>query len=135
MPDICLQHMVAVMLLDRTASFTAAHDKPRMRDAAILRERAKVDLVPDEALEKLYPKRITIVEVTLTDGTKLTERVEAVRGTAENPMTRYEVVQKARDLIAPRLGADKTARLIDSILNLERVKNILELRPLLQLNA
>jgi len=135
MPDICLQHMVAVMLLDRTASFAAAHDKPRMQDAAILRERAKVELVPDEALEKLYPKRITIVEVTLTDGTKLTERVEAVRGTAENPMTRDEVVQKARDLIAPRLGADKTARLIDAILNLERVKNVRELRPLLQVNA
>ena len=27
MPDICLQHMVAVMLLDKTASFPAAHDK------------------------------------------------------------------------------------------------------------
>jgi 2-methylcitrate dehydratase PrpD len=30
-PDICLQHMVAVMLLDQTASFAAAHDKPRMQ--------------------------------------------------------------------------------------------------------
>ena len=25
-PDICLQHMVAVMLLDKTVSFAAAHD-------------------------------------------------------------------------------------------------------------
>src|SRR5215470_13549780 len=32
MPDICLQHMVAVMLLDRTVSFHAAHDKPRMQE-------------------------------------------------------------------------------------------------------
>ncbi len=132
MPDICLQHMVAAMLLDRTASFTAAHDKARMTDPAILRERAKVQLVPDEALEKLYPKRISIVEVTLTDGTKMTERVEAVRGTAENPMTRAEVVEKARDLIAPRFGGPRTARLIEAILNLERVKNVRELRPLLQ---
>ena len=42
MPDVCLQHMVAVMLLDRTASFKAAHDKVRMKDAAVLRQRAKV---------------------------------------------------------------------------------------------
>ena len=49
-PDICLQHMVAVMLIDKTASFKAAHDKPRMQDAAVLRERAKVQLVPDEPL-------------------------------------------------------------------------------------
>src|SRR5262249_6176097 len=40
-PDICLQHMVAVMLLDKTASFQAAHDKPRMQDRGVLRQRAK----------------------------------------------------------------------------------------------
>src|SRR5262249_51759245 len=44
MPDICLQHMIAVMLLDKTASFAAAHDKPRMQNPAVLRERAKVQL-------------------------------------------------------------------------------------------
>src|SRR5215472_12364056 len=32
MPDICLQHMVAVMLTDGTVSFEAAHDVPRMRN-------------------------------------------------------------------------------------------------------
>ena len=47
MPDICLQHMVAVMLLDKTASFHAAHDKPRMKDPDVLRVRAKVQLVPE----------------------------------------------------------------------------------------
>src|SRR5260370_35323543 len=49
-PDICLQHMVAVMLLDKTVSFQAAHDTARMRDPAALRERQKVDLVRDEEL-------------------------------------------------------------------------------------
>ena len=132
MPDICLQHMVAVMLLDKTASFAAAHDKPRMQDAAVLRERAKVQLVADEALEKLHPARVAVIEVTLTDGTKLSERIEAVRGTAENPMPRGEVVAKARDLMAPVLGAEKTGKLIDRVLDLERVKNVSELRPLLQ---
>ena len=65
MPDICLQHMVAVMIMDKTASFRAAHDKARMQDPAVLRMRAKIDLVPDAELERLYPKRIAIVEVTL----------------------------------------------------------------------
>ena len=132
MPDICLQHMVAVMLLDKTASFAAAHDKPRMQDAAVLRERAKVQLIADEALDKLHPARVSIVEVTLADGTKLTERVEAVRGTAQNPMTREEVAGKARDLMAPLLGAAKTAKLIERVLDLEHMKSVSELRPLLQ---
>ncbi len=132
MPDICLQHMVAVMLIDKTASFKAAHDKPRMQDATVLRNRAKVQLIPDEELERLYPKRITILEVTLMDGTRLTERVEAVRGTSDNPMTRDEVVMKCRDLTSPILGAATSAKLTETVLNLESVKNIRELRPFLQ---
>ena len=132
MPDICLQHMIAVMIIDKTASFKAAHDKPRMQDPDILRVRAKVQLIPDEGLEHLIPKRVAIVEVTLNDGTKLTERVESVRGTPENPMNREEVVAKARDLINPILGATKCDALIDKVLNLENAKTIMELRPLLQ---
>ncbi len=132
MPDICLQHMVAVMLLDKTASFAAAHDKARMQDAAVLRLRAKVELIPDEALEKLYPKRETIVEVTLNDGTRLTEKVEAVRGTPDNPMTREEVVAKARDLVTPKVGEEKSGKLIEKVLGLENVRNVGEFRPLLQ---
>jgi 2-methylcitrate dehydratase PrpD len=135
MPDICLQHMMAVMLLDKTASFQAAHDKPRMQDPAILRQRAKIQLVPDEELQQRLPRREAIVELTLTDGTHLTERVEAVRGTAENPMTRDEVVAKSRDLMAPVLGEAPCANLIQKVLELENVKDIRELRPLLSAQA
>ena len=131
-PDICLQYMLAVMLLDKTASFRAAHDNARMRDPAVLRERAKIQLVADADLEKLLPKRVAIVELTLADGTRLTERVDAVRGTAQNPMGRDEVVAKARDLMSPILGAPASANLIDRVFALESVKDIRELRPLLQ---
>jgi 2-methylcitrate dehydratase PrpD len=131
-PDICLQHMVAVMLIDKTASFHAAHDKPRMQDAAVLRQRAKVTYVPDATLTALLPARVAIVEITLTDGTRLSERVEAVRGTVRNPMTRAEVVDKARDLIAPVLGASTAQKLIDTLLTVESLQDIRSLRPLLQ---
>jgi len=132
MPDISMQHMIAVMLLDKTASFAAAHDKARMKDSAVLRQRAKVQLVPDAELERLYPRRIGIVEVTLTDGTHLTERVEAVRGTTGNPMPRAEIIAKGQELMAPFLGAAKCKRLIDDVFDLEHLKDIRALRPLLQ---
>jgi len=135
MPDICLQHLVAVMLIDKTVSFRAAHDKARMQDPAILRERAKVQLVPDEELEKLIPVRVAIVEVTLTDGTRLTDRVEHVRGTPENPMTRDEVVAKARELMSPVLGAATCSNLIKRVLALDTMKDVRELRPLLQADS
>ena len=132
MPDICLQHMVAVMLLDKTASFHAAHDKPRMRDPAALRQRAKVDLVREEDLAKLLPVRVAIVEIDLTDGTRLSERVSAVRGTPRNPMSRTEVIDKARDLTMPVLGREKSERLIETVYAIETVTDVRSLRPLLQ---
>jgi 2-methylcitrate dehydratase PrpD len=131
-PDICLQHMVAVMLIDKTASFHAAHDKARMQDAEVLRQRAKVTYTPDPSLNRLLPVRVAIVEITLADGTQLSEQVEAVRGTVRNPMPRVEVVDKARDLIAPVLGAATAQKLIETLLTIEAVRDIRTLRPLLQ---
>ncbi len=131
-PDICLQHMAAVMLMDKTVTFSSAHDKGRMKDPATLREREKVKLIPDEQLEGLMPLRVAIVEAQLTDGTRLQQRVDNVRGTPKNPMTREEIVAKARDLIAPVLGSAQCAKLIERVLHLERVEDIRGLRPLLQ---
>ena len=131
-PDICLQHMVAVMLLDKTVSFHAAHDKSRMQDASVLRQRSKVNLVRDEELAKLLPSRETVVEVELNDGAKPSERVSAVRGTPRNPMTKEEVVEKASDLITPVLGRDASSRLIETVFGIETVTDIRNLRRLLQ---
>ena len=132
MPDVCLQHMVAVMLVDGTASFAAAHDKPRMQQAAVLEQRRKVRYVPDDMLSKLLPVRVAIVEVTLTDGTRLSERVEAVRGTPRNPMSRGEIVDKAHDLSGPVLGPARAGALIDALLALDTLADVRALRPLLQ---
>jgi 2-methylcitrate dehydratase PrpD len=131
-PDISLQHLVAVMLIDKTVTFKSAHDVARMKDPVVLRHRRKVNLIPDEELELRMPQREAIVEVVLTNGMRLTDHVEAVRGTYNNPMPRAEVVAKARDLIAPVLGAATTTKLIDTVLAMENVKNIRDLRPLLQ---
>jgi 2-methylcitrate dehydratase PrpD len=132
MPDICVEHMVAVMLLDKTATFRSAHDKARMKDPAVLRQRAKVEVVADPRIDARRPRREAIVEVTLADGTQMSKWVRDVRGTADNPMPRDEVVAKARDLITPVLGAATCSILIEKVLSLESVKDVRELRPALQ---
>ena len=55
-----------------------------------------------------------------------------MRGTVRNPMPRGEVVDKARDLIAPVLGTATTQKLVDALLAIETVKDLRALRPLLQ---
>jgi len=133
-PDICVQHLMAVAMLDKTVSFASAHDPSKMKDPAILRERAKINLIPDADLERLMPLRVAIVELTLADGMHLRQRVDNVRGTPENPMTRDEVLAKARDLICPVLGVAKCSSLLQKIFDLESVSDICTLRPLLQLS-
>jgi 2-methylcitrate dehydratase PrpD len=127
-----MQYLIAVMLIDKTLSFKAAHDEPRMHDPAVVRQKAKIKVIADESLELLLPKRVAVVEITFRDGTTLTERNDTVRGSPENPMTSEEVSAKARDLMAPVLGSEKCAALIEKIFALEDVKNIAALRPLLQ---
>jgi len=128
MPDVCIQHMIAIMLIDKTATFRSAHDKARMQDAAVLRERAKVRLEPGSGRGDRQP----LVVVTLMDGTRLTEDVTAVLGTVNNPMTREQVVAKCRDLMAPVLGAAAAGKIVERTLDLGTMRNIRELRPLLQ---
>jgi 2-methylcitrate dehydratase PrpD len=131
-PDICMEHMVAVMLLDKTVTFQSVHDKSRMKDPAVLRQRAKVQVTADPRIDARRPRREAIVELTLNDGTELTKWVRDVRGTAENPMTREEVIDKARDLIAPVLGSSVTSNLISKVFALDTMRDIRELRPALQ---
>jgi 2-methylcitrate dehydratase PrpD len=133
LPDICVQHMLAVALLDNTVTFASAHDRERLKDPATLRERAKITLIPDAQLESLMPLRVAILELTLSDGTQRHQRVDNVRGTPENPMTRDEILAKSRDLITPVLGERKCVELIGKVMGLEHVRDIRELRPLLQL--
>jgi 2-methylcitrate dehydratase PrpD len=132
MPDICMQHMCAVMLIDGIATFESAHDEKRMKNAKVLELRRRIELVGDEELQKLLPERHGIVEITLKDGRQLRHHTKAVRGTAKNPMTHEEVDEKCYHLMAPVLGAKRARRLCDTVWKLDGVKDVRALRPLLQ---
>ena len=131
MPDICMQHMCAVMLIDGIVTFESAHDEKRMKDRRVLALRSRVELRGDDELTRAIPSRQGIVELTLKDGRELRNHVKAVRGTTHNPMTRAEVDEKCFHLMAPILGKSRARRLCDAVWDLERVSNVRSLRPLL----
>jgi len=132
MPDICMQHLCAVMILDGTVSFKSSHDEKRMKDPRVLDLRKRISLLGDDALTRAMPSRQGIVEIVLRGGTKLRHHMKAVRGTAENPMTRAEVDAKGYDLMAPVLGRDRARKLCDAVWKLDRLKDVRKLRPLLK---
>ncbi|WP_454692717.1 MmgE/PrpD family protein [Achromobacter aloeverae] len=131
MPEICLQHVLATLIVDGTMGFASAHDRSRMNDPTVLAVRERIALVGDDGLSRLMPSRQGIVEVTLKDGRRLREHTLAVRGTPANPMTRKELKEKSMELIAPILGKAQGERLVEQVWTLERIESASELAQLL----
>ena len=87
-------------------------------------------MVPDAALMDPAAPRGAIVDVTLTDGRVVSHHTRFPPGTKENPLSTEGVSAKARDLMKPVLGRDKTERLISLLNTLETVDDVRQLRPL-----
>ena len=132
MPDICMQHMCAVMLIDGKATFASAHDQKRMRDRRVSALRGRIELRGDDALSAAMPSRQGKVEITLRGGRVLSHHTKAVRGSAENPMERGEVDEKCLDLMAGVIGRVRARKLCELVWALEKVRDIRSLRPLLR---
>ncbi len=117
-PDVNIQHLLAMLLIDGTLTFRSIHDHGRMGDPAVLALRARIDVVPSDELLHARPRRQAIVEVDTHDGERHSHRIVAVRGTADNPMDQAEVETKARDLMQGVLGRKRTQTLIGAIRDL-----------------
>ena len=132
MPDVNVQHLLAVLLIDGKLTFESVHDHARMKDPQVLALRKRMRIQPSEELMQARPRRQAIVDVTTRDGVHISRRAVAVRGTADNPMSRAEIEDKAQDLMAPILGAAACAKLIQALRELETRRSLRELRVLWQ---
>ncbi|HKA40918.1 MAG TPA: MmgE/PrpD family protein [Burkholderiales bacterium] len=131
MPDICVQHLLAVMLLDGTVTFKSAHDYGRMNNPKVLALRRRVQAVGDPALNDALRRWRCVMEITLKDGRTLTHRTMAAKGTSEDPLTPEEEEEKALDLIVPVLGRRRAQALMAALWNFERIKDVRSLRRLI----
>ena len=127
MPDVNVQYILAVALIDGTLTFEAAHSQKRMNDPAVLDVKKRVQLVEATELTAAKLTREAFIEVITTDGAKLTAHGYS-KGTIEDPMTRDEVEAKSRELMRPVLGEARTEKLIQAVWNLEKVRDMRELR-------
>jgi 2-methylcitrate dehydratase PrpD len=128
MPDISLQHLVALLLLDGDLTFDSSHDEARMQDPAVIALKRKITPVADPAREA----RRAHVTITMRDGKSMSHQAQHVHGTPENPMTNDEVSRKALGLMTPVLGPAKVQELIDALWAIERVGDVRDLRRLLR---
>jgi 2-methylcitrate dehydratase PrpD len=108
MPALNLRYLSAVVLLDRCLDVTSAQALDRFRrDERVAELMQRVEVVHDPGQEsgtgadRTESARVT---VTLRSGEVRTRFVASVPGFPGHPMTAAEVEDKARSLLAPRLG-------------------------------
>jgi 2-methylcitrate dehydratase PrpD len=132
MPNINVQHLVALTLVDGGMTFANSHDHQRMADPDLVALRRRIKLIANPELTSALPPRQVILAVKTKDGRELSHRTRAVKGTPDNPMNRTEVVEKALDLVGPIVGREQGEALVSAVIGIETVENVLTLRPLLQ---
>lgn len=131
MPDITVQHLLAVMLLDGGLTFATAHDYARMKDPRVLELRQNhIQTIGEAHLMDPMRRWRCVMEITLNDGRKLNHEAMAAKGGVGNPLTRLEVEAKALDLMGPTLGKKRSRTLMSALFNIEGIKNARALRRL-----
>ncbi len=130
MPDICVQHLLAVMLQDGTVTFASAHDFKRMKNPRIQALRRRIEAIGDPALTDPERRWRCVMQIRLKDGRTLEHRTMAAKGSYENPLTPAEENEKALDLIAPVLGKARAHSLLEALWVFETIKDVRALRRL-----
>jgi 2-methylcitrate dehydratase PrpD len=130
MPDICVQHLLAIMLIDRQLTFKSAHDYDRMKDSKVLKVRSRIHAVADASLTDEQRRWRCVMEVHLKNGMVLKGQTMAAKGSYENALTPAEETEKALDLIVPIIGKKRSAELLDALWNFEKIKDVRSLRAL-----
>src|SRR5437660_301166 len=113
--DHSLPYITAIALID--GKVTDQQFQPsRFTDPAIWKFLENVKVTRNAELTSLYPGAVAnIVQVTLKDGRTLTKRVDYPLGNAKNPVSDVELERKFLHLVAPALGRDHSAKILDQV--------------------
>lgn len=125
------QHVIALALVKGAVSFEDSHSYETMKNPNVRSAKERVQLVADPKLNDPAAPRSGLVEVTLRSGRMVSHFTRHARGTKENPMDTESVNAKARALMEPVLGSEKSEGLIRHVNALEAVVDFRELQPLL----
>lgn len=127
MPDVNCPYLVATALVEGAVSFAHSHSHEHMADPRIRAVMERVTVIGDPKLNDPEAPRGGIVDLVLKDGRTLSRHTRFPPGSKENPLDTEAVNAKARDLMGPVLGAERTEAAIRRFNELERVDDVAEL--------
>jgi 2-methylcitrate dehydratase len=125
--DHSIPYLVAVALQDGAVS-PATFTPRRIQDPTLRPVIKKLTVVEEPEFTRRYPaESCTRIEVTTTDGRRLTARTSYPKGHRGNPLTDAEVEAKFRGLAGDALGPNACDRLLAAVWRLEDAATVDEL--------
>ncbi|GAA5194089.1 MmgE/PrpD family protein [Arthrobacter gyeryongensis] len=135
MPDISLQYVLSVLLLDGEVTFENSHDYVRHESAEVRAIMDRIRVVADAQLEPPSDSAARtwrgMVTVTTKDRRVFSERVDACRGSHENPMSWDELAAKAHMALKGIMPAGQIDDLTQWTRESDSAGSCRELRPFL----
>ncbi|MCH6470748.1 MmgE/PrpD family protein [Sinomonas terrae] len=138
MPDINLQYILSILLLEGRITFENSHDYERFESPEAAEIMRRVRLIGDPELD-LSDEYIAangrtwraIVTVETTDGRVLTERVDACRGAHNNPISWGRLADKAHMALQGVMPGGQVDDLIKWVQDVETATSSREIRAFL----
>src|SRR6202023_1027428 len=122
--DHSLPYITAIALIDGEVT-SKQFERERFADPKVWKFLEKVKVERNAELSAIYPGAVAnIVHVDLSDGSRLTKRVDYPHGHAKNPLKDSEVEVKFNGLVRPKLGEERAKKIVDLVWKLDEVKNV-----------
>lgn len=126
---------VAALICYGTLGPDQVSDKA-VSDEAILALSERVKIVESRALSDRFPAEIlSVVEITLKDGTVLRSPISQAKGDPDVPMTQEDISNKFLQYTAGILTLDQQYALIDEVESLDHQPNLVKLLSLVTINS
>ena len=125
--DHSLPYCLSAAIVDGMVT-PAQFKEEKLRDPQIRELLTKIKVVAEPEFEKLFPRlKPAEVTVTTTSGEKYTLRVDYPKGDYRDPMSEEELLDKFDSMVLDKVGKEKRNRMIELIMNLEKVNDVRDL--------
>jgi 2-methylcitrate dehydratase len=129
--DHSLPYVIAAAVVDRQVT-PAQLTEERILDPAIRAQLAKVKVVADPEIEKVFPRlQRAVVEITTTDGRTFRKQLDYPKGDPRNPLTDEEIEAKFDALAGPIMEEMPRQRVKEAVWGLEKLEAVSDLMHLL----
>ncbi len=131
--DHSLPYVVGMTLLEGKID-NSTYTERKFRNPKVLDFLKKITVVEDKDLSAMYPEAVpNRVTVKLASGEVISKQVDYHKGHPKNPMSDEEVEDKFRRLSGKYLSKNQAARILDTVWNLEKAKDVSKVVSLMTL--